>query len=889
MIPKHIQQTVERSDGDGSEDMGMIIDKEAVSHILFILRSQLYSNKISSPVREYASNGVDAHTEAGLKDLPIEINIPTIIDPFFRASDKGAGLTETEMDKVFRRFGKSTKRASNDSIGCLGIGAKSAFAYTDTFLVTSKTVRGTHSSIVKYSCYLDETKVGKIAILGREENPEKETGITIEIPVDPSDLVAFRDAIFSQTQFFDPQPIYKEDDETIENPLEVPVLLCEDVFRVPKGNQSKVIMGGVAYPISLENLAYKAKEDVHGVESKLSKKRVELLEEILKLNLIFRVPIGAVEVQASREALSYTPFTIKAILARCYVAWKKIEKAIAAEIAASPTVVDALFNTEHVHNKYGVSSGTHTYNGVEITDKPNFSFREGNRKPGEITAHYSFMATVARDINGRVCDPNPNDPTITVKLEEQKYRATVKIRRPESMGRGLGDGGDQSREIIPVLHDFKPYTTSDLAYRVQTLQEMFPKASIVVYSPPKTIKGLEGKRKTGLPSPVDDKTLESIYEQLTTQYFHFVFGECFGLPGETYNTKTLEELYFFFRQLGGVMLTEVPAAPKEKLIKEESTEPKVKKEKIKPLTLLETTRGGIKGEDYQGLTTHIEDLANKQVVYWLTSNDSHCPKGSTNSFEVITKKFKSYGTTFQQVTTILGWVETLGVTPILITANLDKAPELEKLLPPNWTRGQEFLKANLDQIYPKEIQYYFEMESSRITNWEKRDAFRKLAIFEPFKTLTISSSLIESKYGLKFLLLDHIPKEYKKIKTAENDPRYQTLLAEYRTRIFPVKLPDPLAEFPLVYELSSCNKIVDYGNLVLCNKQQGKTINEQEEKISLLESQIASIISQPQSTHEKTNEAISQETSSSQESEAQKVGWETDNLFEVQETAGALG
>ena len=55
----------------------------------------------------------------------------------FSVRDYGVGLSKDDVFNLYSSYGKSTKRDSNDQIGCLGLGSKSPLAYTDSYSVVS--------------------------------------------------------------------------------------------------------------------------------------------------------------------------------------------------------------------------------------------------------------------------------------------------------------------------------------------------------------------------------------------------------------------------------------------------------------------------------------------------------------------------------------------------------------------------------------------------------------------------------------------------------------------------------------------------------------------------------------------------------------------------------
>ena len=103
--------TVERV-GQTVESMFGISENDS-AHILNILRSKLYSNKILAVIREYCSNAYDAHIEVGKNDVPIKVVLPSEYDSNFRVRDYGPGLSEDDIRNIYVMYGASTKRQSN--------------------------------------------------------------------------------------------------------------------------------------------------------------------------------------------------------------------------------------------------------------------------------------------------------------------------------------------------------------------------------------------------------------------------------------------------------------------------------------------------------------------------------------------------------------------------------------------------------------------------------------------------------------------------------------------------------------------------------------------------------------------------------------------------------
>ena len=56
------------------------INDNDLSHIMGILRSQIYSDKLLAVIREYSTNALDANIEANNNE-PIYVQLPTIAKP----------------------------------------------------------------------------------------------------------------------------------------------------------------------------------------------------------------------------------------------------------------------------------------------------------------------------------------------------------------------------------------------------------------------------------------------------------------------------------------------------------------------------------------------------------------------------------------------------------------------------------------------------------------------------------------------------------------------------------------------------------------------------------------------------------------------------------------
>ena len=93
--------------------------------------------------------------------------LPNTLDWNYRIKDFGPGISPDRMSNIFIQYTASTKRDDNVQTGGFGLGAKTPFAYSNSFVI----VTVMNGIKYQYNCYIDETKVGKLALTvsGRDE------------------------------------------------------------------------------------------------------------------------------------------------------------------------------------------------------------------------------------------------------------------------------------------------------------------------------------------------------------------------------------------------------------------------------------------------------------------------------------------------------------------------------------------------------------------------------------------------------------------------------------------------------------------------------------------------------------------------------------------------
>jgi hypothetical protein len=269
------------------------------SLIIGVLRNHFYEHKIRTPAQEYICNARDAMREVG-KGNQFEITVPTQLNPKFKVRDFGPGISPDRVRDVFVKYGASTKRDTNNQTGGFGIGAKSAFAYTDSFTVVS-IVDGFKRTYVAHTGLNNNGRFDLIETVSTDEP----NGTEIEFGVRPYDVHEFKAAIYRAIYFWDDKPIIKGDlnppvlvkGEVVSDLLEViDREMLPEYVRVGYGEDMIAVVDGVPYFIH-EKLSGKIKALVD-------------LNNLCKKTVILHFCNGLVEFVANRESIADSKFTL---------------------------------------------------------------------------------------------------------------------------------------------------------------------------------------------------------------------------------------------------------------------------------------------------------------------------------------------------------------------------------------------------------------------------------------------------------------------------------------------------------------------------------------------------------------------------------------------------
>ena len=296
---------------------------EASAKAFMILSDGLYSNKILAVVRELSTNAYDSHVDAKCTDKPFEVHLPNRLEPYFHVRDFGTSMSHENCMTLYTTYFRSTRNNSNDAVGCLGLGSKAPFAYTDSFTVEAY-LDGKKRI---YSAHRDRNGSPTFSLLETVDTNEP-NGIKVSMPVRNDDMDAFRREAQRVYKYFKVRPtITGNSDVYFYN--EDTLLKSEDgSWEFNTGDNSNlIIMGQIAYPINEDSVSSRYVE-----EDKIG----NFLWHSQGLRLY--VKIGDVDITPSREALSYTNETKKNIRALLEKVVSDIKDTVENTIKSQPTL-----------------------------------------------------------------------------------------------------------------------------------------------------------------------------------------------------------------------------------------------------------------------------------------------------------------------------------------------------------------------------------------------------------------------------------------------------------------------------------------------------------------------------------------------------------------------
>lgn len=301
---------------------------------LFEILSNLYDDRIVAIMRELSTNAYDAHADAGKEDVPFEVHLPTMIEPWFAVRDYGTGMSHEKVLNLYTIYGKSDKTENNDVDGAFGIGSKSPFAYADNFSVESY-YNGEKNT---YMMYLSEDKTPCVSLVS-SENTTEPNGVRIQLATKQEDERWWHQKA-SRVYFpFRTKPVFNNDID-ITNIYDYKEALTIELndgtvvwFIENAPIRSEIIQGNVAYRVDFLNLNYNwPNEDIRFLDHVVYGRQM----------VFFEFPQGSFRPAPTRESLQNDDRTVEKLVKAVKELRSKYHERILEKARSADKIYDAL-------------------------------------------------------------------------------------------------------------------------------------------------------------------------------------------------------------------------------------------------------------------------------------------------------------------------------------------------------------------------------------------------------------------------------------------------------------------------------------------------------------------------------------------------------------------
>lgn len=241
----------------------------------------IYSDKISSAIRELMSNAWDSQVRRGDLDIPFTVTLPTELNPVFSVRDYGTGMDHEFVMTTYATLFESSKRDSDTEVGAFGLGKMTPLAYTDSF-----TLRCFGDGEVRvYNISITGNGTPRITLVVRTESDEFR-GVEVSFAVRPEDFRAFRRSAEVISLGFDVQPEWRG----------VNVVVPQTLYR---GNGWRIIQRPAYEGVRTTAMMVRMGCAVY---PGMDYHNVRVPDGTM---LLLDVPIGSIEVTASRESVQW--------------------------------------------------------------------------------------------------------------------------------------------------------------------------------------------------------------------------------------------------------------------------------------------------------------------------------------------------------------------------------------------------------------------------------------------------------------------------------------------------------------------------------------------------------------------------------------------------------
>lgn len=171
---------------EGRKSFGIALNRASFT----LLAKTAYRDPHRSVLIELAQNAYDAQLRNGKQEIPIRIELPTIINPILTIEDCGVGMSREFMAGDYLSVFTSTKRNNNQESGAYGIGRLVALSFAGSYTIETK-YNGRKNS---YSVLFNEDGIPDIIPLQESEVDINDTGTKISVCLRNEDVTRIRSA-----------------------------------------------------------------------------------------------------------------------------------------------------------------------------------------------------------------------------------------------------------------------------------------------------------------------------------------------------------------------------------------------------------------------------------------------------------------------------------------------------------------------------------------------------------------------------------------------------------------------------------------------------------------------------------------------------------------------
>lgn len=309
-----------------SNAVPMSIDPESLQYIISSL-TDIYEDGVLACIREYSANARDSHEVAG-QTRPIEVFLPSAFNPNFRVKDYGTGMTYSELYRYCNKYGASTKRKDNKTIGAFGLGFKCALTLVPQFSIISVKDGMKHFGTITRG----PDNIGVLDVISSVRTDEP-NGFEVTIPAGKASEFTARSDEFFMT--WKPGTVLVNGKEpksfhsgSFEKVGELGYIANSRATR--NGNSTfTVVMGGIGYKLAM---SWDLRKELFG-----NKERT-----FGYMPIVLNVPLGEADLIPNREALKLSDKTKTAVKKYLAELLAEFSKQVSAKITEAPTRMDAL-------------------------------------------------------------------------------------------------------------------------------------------------------------------------------------------------------------------------------------------------------------------------------------------------------------------------------------------------------------------------------------------------------------------------------------------------------------------------------------------------------------------------------------------------------------------